>query len=86
MITNVGIGVITGAIGALPTYAAIGIAAPLLLVLLRIVQGLLVGGERSGAMTIVVENAPLVRTRDMPRCRRLDRRSGPSSPRASSFW
>jgi MFS family permease len=61
MITIVGIGVITGAIGALPTYAAIGIAAPMLLVLLRIVQGLLVGGEWSGAMTIVVENAPLAR-------------------------
>ena len=61
MITIVGIGVVTGAIGALPTFAAIGIAAPLLLVLLRIVQGLFVGGEWSGAMTIVVENAPLAR-------------------------
>jgi MFS family permease len=61
MITIVGIGVVTGAIGALPTYAAIGIAAPMLLVLLRIVQGLFVGGEWSGAMTIVVENAPVAR-------------------------
>ena len=61
MITIVGIGVITGLIGALPTYAAIGIAAPVLLVLLRIAQGLFVGGEWSGAMTIVVENAPLER-------------------------
>jgi MFS family permease len=61
MITIVGIGLVTGAIGALPTYAAIGIAAPVLLVLLRIVQGLFVGGEWSGAMTIVVENAPLAR-------------------------
>ena len=59
MITIVGIGVVTGLIGALPTYAAIGIAAPILLVLLRILQGLFVGGEWSGAMTIVVENAPL---------------------------
>ena len=59
MITIVGIGIVTGLIGALPTYAAIGIAAPILLVLLRILQGLFVGGEWSGAMTIVVENAPL---------------------------
>ncbi|RGE19281.1 MFS transporter [Leucobacter sp. wl10] len=59
MITIVGIGVVTGLIGLLPTYAAIGIAAPVLLVLLRVLQGLFVGGEWSGAMTIVVENAPL---------------------------
>ncbi len=59
MVTIVGIGIVTGLIGMLPTYAAIGIAAPILLVLLRIVQGLFVGGEWAGAMTIVVENAPL---------------------------
>ncbi|GAA3836363.1 MFS transporter [Brevibacterium ammoniilyticum] len=59
MITIVGIGVVTGLIGILPTYAAIGFAAPVLLVLLRIAQGLFVGGEWSGAMTLVVENAPL---------------------------
>lgn len=61
MITIVGIGIVTGLIGALPDFAAIGIAAPILLVLLRIAQGLFVGGEWSGAMTIVVENAPLER-------------------------
>ncbi|UXN33340.1 MFS transporter [Glutamicibacter sp. M10] len=61
MITIVGIGMITGLIGLLPTYAAIGVLAPVLLVLLRVVQGLFVGGEWSGAMTIVVENAPLHR-------------------------
>lgn len=61
MVTIVGIGLITGLIGLLPDYAAIGIAAPILLVLLRIFQGLFVGGEWSGAMTIVVENAPLKR-------------------------
>lgn len=59
MVTIVGIGLVTGLIGLLPTYEAIGIAAPILLVLLRVVQGLFVGGEWSGAMTIVVENAPL---------------------------
>ncbi|MCI9889028.1 MHS family MFS transporter [Micrococcales bacterium 31B] len=61
MITIVGIGVVTGLIGLLPTYAAIGVAAPILLVLLRIVQGLAVGGEWSGAMIIAVENAPVER-------------------------
>jgi len=61
MITIVGIGMITGLIGLLPTYAAIGVLAPVLLVLLRVIQGLFVGGEWSGAMTIVVENAPLHR-------------------------
>jgi MFS family permease len=61
MVTIVGIGVVTGLIGLLPTYAAIGVAAPVLLVLLRVAQGLFVGGEWSGAMTIVVENAPLER-------------------------
>ncbi|UNK45195.1 MFS transporter [Arthrobacter sulfonylureivorans] len=61
MVTIVGIGAVTGLIGLLPTYAAIGIAAPVLLVLLRVAQGLFVGGEWSGAMTIVVENAPLER-------------------------
>jgi MFS family permease len=59
LLTIVGIGLITGLIGILPTYAAIGVAAPILLVLLRIVQGLFVGGEWSGALTLVVENAPL---------------------------
>jgi MFS family permease len=59
LITIIGIGVVTGLIGLLPTYAAIGFAAPALLVLLRIFQGLFVGGEWSGAMTLVVENAPL---------------------------
>lgn len=59
MITIIGIGVVTGLIGVLPNYAAFGIMAPILLVLLRILQGLFVGGEWSGAMTIVVEHAPI---------------------------
>lgn len=61
LITIVGIGIATGLIGVLPTYAAIGIAAPVLLVLLRVVQGLFMAGEWSGAITLVVENAPLER-------------------------
>ncbi|MEO3830264.1 MFS transporter [Actinomadura sp. B10D3] len=52
------IGVATGLIGMLPTYAAIGIAAPVLLTLLRVLQGIAMGGEWSGAITLAVEHAP----------------------------
>ena len=48
----------TAGIGLLPTYAAIGIAAPVLLVTLRIAQGFSVGGEAAGAMTFLAEHAP----------------------------
>lgn len=51
-------GVATTLIGCLPTYASIGIAAPLLLTLLRFTQGLAVGGQWGGAMLLVTENAP----------------------------
>jgi MHS family proline/betaine transporter-like MFS transporter len=48
----------TGCIGLLPTYAQIGMAAPLLLVLMRMLQGLSLGGAFSGSMTFLVEHAP----------------------------
>ena len=45
-------------VGLLPTYDKIGIAAPVLLVLLRMFQGIGLGGEWGGAVLMVVENAP----------------------------
>jgi len=51
-------GASTFAVGLLPSYATIGIAAPVILVLLRIVQGLALGGEYGGAATYVAEHAP----------------------------
>jgi metabolite-proton symporter len=51
-------GVSTIAIGALPTYRTIGVAAPLLLALCRFGQGLGLGGEWGGAVLLAIENAP----------------------------
>jgi MFS family permease len=51
-------GVATTLIGLLPTYSTIGMAAPLMLTMLRFVQGLAVGGQWGGAMLLVTENAP----------------------------
>ncbi len=51
-------GVASTLIGLLPTYATIGIAAPILLTLLRFCQGLAIGGQWGGAMLLVTESAP----------------------------
>lgn len=54
-------GVATVAIGLLPTYGSIGVAAPILLVVCRLLQGLGVGAEYVGAVTMVAEFAPVKR-------------------------
>ena len=51
-------GLATFLVGVLPSYASIGVAAPVLLVTLRLVQGLALGGEYGGAATYVAEHAP----------------------------
>jgi MFS family permease len=58
LVTIVIMGVATFLVGVLPNYATIGIAAPIILVLLRLLQGLALGGEYGGAATYVAEHAP----------------------------
>jgi MFS family permease len=58
LITIVVMGTATVLVGFLPTYGTIGFAAPLILVALRLAQGLALGGEYGGAATYVAEHAP----------------------------
>ena len=58
LITIVIMGLATSAVGFLPTYASIGLAAPVILIVLRMLQGLALGGEYGGAATYVAEHAP----------------------------
>jgi MFS family permease len=58
LITILLMGASTFLVGLLPSYATIGIAAPIILVTLRILQGLALGGEYGGAATYVAEHAP----------------------------
>lgn len=58
MLTLILMGLATALIGLLPTYEAIGVWAPVLLILLRIVQGISAGGEWGGAALMAVEHAP----------------------------
>ncbi|MGH6659258.1 MAG: MFS transporter, partial [Sphingomicrobium sp.] len=58
LITIVLMGVATALVGVLPGQATIGVAAPIMLVVLRLIQGLALGGEYGGAATYVAEHAP----------------------------
>jgi len=58
MATIVGIGIASALMGFLPTYAALGLAAPVLLLLCRLLQGFFAGGEITGAATYVAECSP----------------------------
>lgn len=55
IITMMGMGIVSALIGLLPTYAAIGVAAPILLVVLRLLQGIAMGGEQGGAFVMAAE-------------------------------
>ncbi|MFI6878986.1 MFS transporter [Streptomyces sp. NPDC050400] len=58
VITLLMMGVASFAIGLLPTYDQVGVLSPILLIVLRLVQGIAIGGEWGGAVLIAVENAP----------------------------
>ncbi len=58
LITILIMGASTFFVGLLPTFASIGVAAPIILVMLRVLQGLALGGEYGGAATYVAEHAP----------------------------
>jgi len=58
LVTLLIMGGATAAIGFLPTYATIGIAAPIILLLIRVLQGLALGGEYGGAAVYVAEHVP----------------------------
>jgi len=58
LVTMALMGLSTFAVGLLPSYGRIGVAAPVLLILMRLIQGLALGGEYGGAATYVAEHAP----------------------------
>jgi MFS family permease len=58
LVTLVIMGIATAAVGFLPTYATIGVAAPVALLVIRVLQGLALGGEYGGAAVYVAEHVP----------------------------
>ncbi|MFO6418618.1 MFS transporter [Hylemonella sp. W303a] len=58
LVTILIMGLSTFVVGILPNYATIGVAAPVILIILRLLQGLALGGEYGGAATYVAEHAP----------------------------
>jgi MFS family permease len=58
LVTILIMGISTFIVGILPNYASIGVAAPVILICLRMLQGLALGGEYGGAATYVAEHAP----------------------------
>ncbi|MGW6209717.1 MFS transporter [Streptomyces sp. NPDC055089] len=58
VITLLMMGIASFAIGLLPTYEQVGVLSPILLIVLRLIQGIAIGGEWGGAVLIAVENAP----------------------------
>lgn len=59
LVTVGGVGLATAAMGALPTYATVGVTAPLVFIVLRLVQGLFVGGVVASTHTLGTETEPL---------------------------
>ena len=80
LLTLLIMGVGTALIGLLPSYDSIGVWAPILLVVLRVLQGIGVGGEYGGAVLLAVEYAPAEQAR-LLRLRRAHRRTRRAVPR-----